>query len=207
MIIQARHHWLLYPFFKAYSRYVPWLYFSKIQVFSQVQDRNLPVLLLGNHTSWWDGFWAEYVNLLLFKRRPYVMMLEDQLRSHRFLREAGAFSINKQSRTVVESIRYATEILHHRENLLILYPQGEIRSSYEFPLRFDKGWFRILSRQSQPVQVVFLIALTDYFSSPKPQLSLYLYDYPVLGQGFADLEGDFNRAMERSLERQRNLAW
>jgi 1-acyl-sn-glycerol-3-phosphate acyltransferase len=205
MIIQARHHWFLYPFFKAYSRYATRFSFSNIQVFSSVHDQGLPILLLGNHTSWWDGFWAEYVNLSYFKRKPYVMMLEEQLRSRLFLRGAGAFSINKQSRSVVESIRYATEILGHRENILILYPQGEIRSSHEFPLRFDKGWFRILSRQTQPVQVVFLIALTDYFSSPKPSLSLYLYDYPFHGQGLSDLEGDFNRALERSLQQQRNL--
>ncbi|MCA1747958.1 MAG: hypothetical protein LC655_09695, partial [Bacteroidales bacterium] len=77
MIIKARHHWFYYPFFKGYSRWLPRLDFRNVVYHSEVQDGGLPVLLIGNHFSWWDGFLALDINQRLFGRLFHIMMLEE----------------------------------------------------------------------------------------------------------------------------------
>ena len=78
--MKTTHHWLIYPFFKQYTLCAIKRNFSHVRICSDVCDRNLPVLLLSHHISWWDGFWANYLNMLLFRRTFWFMMLELSVR-------------------------------------------------------------------------------------------------------------------------------
>ncbi|MDD2577649.1 MAG: hypothetical protein PHV76_09115, partial [Bacteroidales bacterium] len=51
-----------------------------------------PILLISNHVSWWDGFWAMYINLNLLKKKFFFMMHEKQLLEYKFFNQTGGFS-------------------------------------------------------------------------------------------------------------------
>lgn len=88
----------------------------------------LPVLLLPNHFSWWDGFFVQRIWKACFPGRNIrLMMLEEQLRKYPFFRHTGCFSIEpRHPRGIVESLSYARNALTP-ENLLVVYPQGELQ--------------------------------------------------------------------------------
>ena len=205
-MIRARHHWFYYPFFKWYSRRMPRKDFSRVEVHHRVEDRGLPLLMVGNHVSWWDGFFAQYINLEFFRRKIHIMMLEEQLEKRMFLNKTGAYSIKKGARSALESLHYTAEILSDPSNLAVLYPQGSIHSITDLPVAFEKGWYRIFSYLSGPIQVVFYVTLFDYFSHRKPELHLYLYEYAYEGKGLEQMEHDFNGVIQRSIDQQRKWA-
>lgn len=173
-MIKAEHHPFHDYFFGAYLWAHMRLAFRHIRIHNNFTDNGNPILLIGNHFSWWDGFFARHVNLKLFKRQLHVMMDEEQLAKRMFLRRLGAFSIKKNSRSAIESLNYAISVLEDSRNLLVLFPQGQFQSLHQHPLTFEKGWFRIIHKSQPNIQIVFMAALTDYFSSPRPGLDIYL---------------------------------
>lgn len=205
MIIKSRHHWFYYPFFKFYSRWMPRKAFRSVKMHHTLDDKGLPILMIGNHTSWWDGFLAQYINLEIFNRRLHIMMLEEQLRQRMFLNKTGAYSIKKGHRSALESLQYTAEILSDPGNLAILYPQGKIHSILDFPVKFESGWYNLFRYLDHPIQMVFYITLFDYFSSSKPELHIYLYDYAYEGKSFEEIEKDFNHCLQSSIAVQKTL--
>ena len=75
---------------------------NRLNLLVDFNDRNLPVLLISNHISWWDGFWAMYINLKVLKRKFHFMMLEEQLRKYWFFNYTGGFSVNKKSKVFLK---------------------------------------------------------------------------------------------------------
>jgi hypothetical protein len=132
------------------------------------------------------------------------MMLEEELRKRMFLNKAGAFSVKKGSRSVIESIGYAATVLEDPGNLLVMYPQGEIQSSYTRYLKFEKGIGDIMRRAKGDFQLIFYVALVDYFSFRKPTLTFYLRECE-LTEKFEEnsIELAFNEFYNHSTERQR----
>ncbi|MFO7998147.1 MAG: lysophospholipid acyltransferase family protein [Bacteroidales bacterium] len=173
-MIKARHHWFYERFFDATISYLMRSDFRDWVVVGDFNDTGGPVLMIGNHFSWWDGFFGRRLNQVVFRRRFHIMMLEKQLEQRMFLSRLGAFSIRKNSRDALESIQYATELLSDPNNLVLLFPQGKFQSQHQFPLTFDDGWFRILKQAPGNTQLIFMACLTDYFAGRKPALSIYL---------------------------------
>ena len=130
MIYRATHHFLIHPFFRFYSVWKTRRKFHKVYLNGTFTDKNLPVLLVSNHFSWWDGFWAVYLNEKIFHRIFHFMMLEEQLKSHMFLNKTGGYSIKKGSRSIIETIDYTAQLLSDRKNLVLIFPQGEISSMH-----------------------------------------------------------------------------
>jgi len=180
--------------------------FKEVILHSRVTDRGLPILMLGNHISWWDGFLAQYINLEYFNRKVHIMMLEEQLVNRMFLNKTGAYSIKKGDRSAIESLDYTAELLGDPGNMVILFPQGKIHSLYDVPVNFETGWFRIFDKINGPVQVVFFIILIDYFSSRKPSLHIYLYDYDYRDRSLEDINRDFNASLLKSIDQQKSFA-
>ncbi|MFW6350836.1 MAG: 1-acyl-sn-glycerol-3-phosphate acyltransferase [Bacteroidota bacterium] len=173
-MIQANHTSWFQNLFDIYLRYSFKRHFHTIQIEGNIRDKGLPMLLIANHISWWDGFWLLHTNKKKFHRKFHVMMLEEQLKKNRFLSRLGAFSIKRKTRSALDSIHYARQILTSTSNLLLLFPQGEIQSQYKFPFVFEQGWQKILKDIHHPIQVVMVCNVIDYFSNKKPTLFQYL---------------------------------
>jgi len=177
LILKAKHNAVIYPFFKWFIRFKINRNFIPVKITSEIIEKNLPVLLITNHNSWWDGLWVEYVNQQIFKRKYHFMMLEEQLRKFWFFNYTGGFSVRKNSKSIIETLDYTRQLLTNKNNLVLMYPQGEIQSMHEPVFKFERGLEHILKKMENPVQVVFMVSLVDYFSNPKPGLFLYLKEF------------------------------
>ena len=136
------------------------------------------LLILGNHFSWWDGFLIYELNRKHFKKRFHVMMTEEQLQKHKFLRTAGAYSINKQNpRKMLESLSYSAKLLEDPNNLVLMFPQGQIESQHRQAITFQSGLMRIIKQTKAPFQVLFCSNQVDYYSNRKPTLKAFMKLY------------------------------
>lgn len=107
----------------------------------------LPLILVANHPSWWDG----YLALLLARHygaRRYLMMDAAQLKRYGFFAWAGCFGVERaDARDVARSIAYAAELLRQAEpTWLWLFPQAEITPARARPLSLHAGAAHIVRR-------------------------------------------------------------
>jgi 1-acyl-sn-glycerol-3-phosphate acyltransferase len=205
MIKAAHSYWFGWVFDK-YLSFAFRRHFRRIETMGEIRDANLPMLVIANHISWWDGFWILMLNKNKFRRRFHVMMLEDQLRKNMFLSKLGAFSIRKRSKTIRESLDYASAILQHTNNLLLVFPQGQISSQHDYPMVFQKGLDRIIANVPNPLQIVMVVNLTDYFTEQKPGLRQYIYS-PEIRSTYSgnELEVIYNNFFAQCIEQQKAL--
>ncbi len=205
MILTAKHHSIIYPFFRFYTGYLIRRNFSQVHIIGECPDRKLPILLIANHVSWWDGFWCAYINFNIYKRKFHFMMFEEQLRRYWFFNYTGGYSVNKRSRSMLESIRYTNSLLTDNRNMVLIFPQGEIRSAHAHDIVFERGIEKILADQKNPVQVIFQVNLTDYFSEKKPGLYLYLKEYNDTSFQLTDLQHSYNCFFSECINAQQSI--
>ncbi len=105
------------------------------------------------------------------------MMQEEQVKKYWFMSRCGAYSVKKNTRDVVYSLKYSREVLKNPANLVCLFPQGEIESQHAKKVHFQKGAEWLLHNLGDSVHVFFCVALTDYHSSPKPLIRLYVKEF------------------------------
>ncbi len=172
MIIKAKHHFLLDPFFRFYVIRKMKKMFHSVKITGEFNDQNKPVLLIGNHISWWDGIWALNFNQQIIQRKFHFMMLEEQLRKNWFFKYTGGFSIQKKSKSIVETLSYTAELLSHPQNLVLLFPTGKIQSMHKDQF-FEKGTEKILQKLQDSVHVIFMVNVIDYFSHPNHHFLLF----------------------------------
>ncbi|PLX22819.1 MAG: glycerol acyltransferase [Salinivirgaceae bacterium] len=193
MIIKANHKRFYKWFYGLYAKRAISKYFNGIEVFLPEINPDKSLLVLANHHSWWDGFWAMRLNELYWKKEFYVMMLKSQLLKHKTFIGAGAFSIDPGSRSIIESINYTVELLSNNKNMVLLFPQGKIQSQQKNSIHFEQGVNRIID-ELKNTDVLLMNTFTDYFSNKKNTLFVY-------GKVLTDLnnvEGDFNQFYEES---------
>lgn len=190
---EASHHFLLYPFFRLYTLWKIRRNFHGVKIRGDVSVKDLPVLLVTNHFSWWDGFWAMYLNIRLFKRKFYFMMLEEQLNKNKFFNKTGGYSVRKGSKSVINTLNYTARLLEDRNNLVLLFPQGRFYSLYENETRFEKGIEYILKKTKGKVQIVFNVNLIEYFAEQKPGLLICISEYSGTDFSASVLEAEYNR--------------
>jgi 1-acyl-sn-glycerol-3-phosphate acyltransferase len=174
IMITPKHHLLVIYFFRWFSRIAIALHFKKVVFKHQNLTIDKPVLLIGNHFSWWDGFIANYINQKLLHKKFHILMLEEELKQRILFNYTGAFSIKKNSRSIIDSLNFCKNILINPTHLLVFYPQGKIVSGNASNIKFEKGIDKLIHDLKEKITVIFYCARTDYFSAPKPTLYLYL---------------------------------
>lgn len=191
-MLKAKHTILTSNFIKYFSIWKTEKSFHSVKIFNEFQDRKLPLMVIANHFSWWDGFWINYLNSKLFNRKFYFMMLEDQLEKRKFLLKTGGFSVNKSSRSIIETINYTVDLLKDKSNLVLIFPQGKIQSLYTQNFQFEKGIEAILNRKSNEIQIVFVANLIDFYSYEKPSLFMYIKEYNSSDFSVQTIENAYN---------------
>ena len=200
-MIQARHKPAYTTFFRFFSRWKLKMHFHHLYTELEHPDPGKPLLLIMNHFSWWDGFIGYYLNNQYFRKKFHVMMLEEELSKRMFLNKAGAFSIRKSNRSILESIRYSGDILSSPDNMLLMFPQGVFQSQYHQTLKFERGIEKILNRSSLDPEILFNINLVEYFEHSSP--SLYIRTRIYNGDRVSDLmAADFREFHNSCISRQ-----
>lgn len=201
-MIKPAHNALYERFFNAYFNYILRRNFREIRIEGDFVPDNRTILLVPNHFSWWDGFFAWKLNTILLHKKFYLMMLESELSRHRFFAKLGAFSIAPTSKGMLESLRYATEVIKQPNNLLVFYPQGKLYSQHHMALEFQKGIERIVE-QSDNFRLLMCANLIDYYAYPKPSLTIYIQEYERL-QDFSltQFQLTYNLFLKQSIHKQ-----
>lgn len=133
-------------------------------------DKNKSILLLCNHSTWWDGFFTFYWNEELFQKKFHIMMLEDQLKRFHFFQKLGAYSIKHESpKKIIEAINYSKELISNPYNLVNIYPEGEMKYSFRNDINYKKGILRVLDNNFK-YQVVSLGMKIHHLHEEKPEV-------------------------------------
>ncbi|MEE4214257.1 MAG: 1-acyl-sn-glycerol-3-phosphate acyltransferase [Bacteroidales bacterium] len=199
-MIPARHTRFHTAFFRFYSKYLMKNNFRSVAFVDDPGPTGKALLIIGNHFSWYDGFFMNYYNDRVLKKIFHVMMLEEQLKGRMFLNKTGAFSIKPGSRDIMESLRYSSQILANPDNMLLMYPTGEIQSSYISSFSFMKGLDRIL--EGNDPEIRFYACLIDYFSGRKPAAWIYFHTPPDEYRDTPGLEKAYNEFYRACIPRQ-----
>ncbi len=200
MIIKAKHNFFIYNFFRNYAVRKTNRCFEAVNIIGEYEKKEKPLLIVANHISWWDGFWIMYLNRTFFKKKFHFMMLEEQLKKYRFFNYSGGFSVNKKSKTIIETLQYTTDLLKDKKNMVLIFPQGEIKSIYETNIKFEKGLDWII-KKTDNIQIIQVANFVDYFSKPKP--SLYIYFEEFNPEKNTKLEQSYNQFYSNCIEKQK----
>ncbi|MDA3880101.1 MAG: lysophospholipid acyltransferase family protein [Prolixibacteraceae bacterium] len=173
-MIKSEHHPVITKIFDWYIPHIIKKDFARVETIGEWQSiTDRASLIIGNHVSWWDGFWVLHLNHKFLHKDLHVMILEEQLKKNKILSKVGAYSVNPGSRSVVESLKYTAELLSDKNNAVVVYPQGRISTFTGPSFNFKPGIEWVL-KKSNPIQLLFYTAFVDYFSERKPTLHLYL---------------------------------
>ncbi|MBN2030594.1 lysophospholipid acyltransferase family protein [bacterium] len=148
-------------------------------------DPQKPILLLPNHSSWWDGFFVYLLNKKRLHRKIYMMMLEEQLKQNRFFRLLGAYSIMPGSfKDVKQSLQYTMNLLNRKEEppLVCFYPQGELLPWHTRPIVFGKGLEWILKKTEAELYLCFLGIRIEFLNQQRAEVFIQFSSVKSLNQ-------------------------
>ena len=172
-MIRAQHRLWADMIFQPYLARLFKRHFHEIQLLGEVPEipDHLPLLLLPNHSTWWDGFFVYLLNKRIFHRTAHLMMLETQLSKYKFFRKIGAYSIAPEDRRgVIESLEYTVELLHQEMSLVSVFPQGQLLPWHTRPLGYKRGVEWILQKYKKPVTLLPLAIRTEFLGEKHPSV-------------------------------------
>src|SRR5438128_1975010 len=112
-----------------YVNFIVGRHFHEVRFEPVEVDPNKSILLIANHFSFWDSLILYIASYKLLKKKFYVMVREDTTIQLKYLKYGGAFSVNKNSRDMLQSLDYAAELLNDPQNLVLIFPQGKLYSN------------------------------------------------------------------------------
>lgn len=108
-------------------------------------DRDAPLVVLANHSSWWDGLVAFRLSRLA-RLDAHFLMESANLRRYSFFRRLGALQVDLENpRLARRDIADAALRLKRSTDCLWIFPQGKIEPNHVKPLTVLGGAARIVS--------------------------------------------------------------
>lgn len=181
-MIQAQHRFWADFIFQPYLTRLFKRHFHTIQVLGDLPEvpNHLPLLLLPNHSTWWDGFFIYLLNKRIFRRTAYLMMLEAQLSKYKFFAKIGAYSIEPKHRQgIVESLEYTVELLKRGTPLISIFPQGELLPWHTRPLNYKRGVEWVLREYGKPVAILPVAIRTEFLGEKRSEVFFLFGDIKV----------------------------
>lgn len=182
--------------------------------FNKLNIQDIPIqsdcsyLLMCNHLGFWDGIWALYLTYKAVHKKQNlsgfnIMILKKQLQKNLWLRYLGCFSIAPNSKTSLESLAYAAEILNKPGNILIMFPQGNLDSQYVRHIVVKDGIDKILSQVEGKCQLIWSSNLVEYFESLKPSVYFKMLDCGTNADfNFEELKSKINAHHQQAIQKQ-----
>lgn len=171
--------------------------FQEVRAYGLDEARALaaeaPLLILSNHTSWWDPLVAIHLSTHLLNTEGHAMMDAKNLRRLPFFALVGAFGVDLDKPSDgAAAMRYAARVLDAPRKMVWVYPQGRERPVTERPLGFRPGSAEI-ARVAKKARVLPVALRYEHGGSEKP--SLWLSFGPPIAA-----ERDTNKGRERQEE-------
>lgn len=174
-MIRATHATWAEGIFHAYVRWLFRKQFHALHVLGDVPSpsEDHPLLLLPNHSTWWDGFFIYWLNQCFFHRPAYLMMMEEQLSRYRFFSKIGAFSVDSTSpKRLLISMNYALSLLNEDgppPPLMCIFPQGELQPWGTRPLGYKRGVEWLLQKYGEAVHMLPLAIRLEFLGEQRPE--------------------------------------
>lgn len=193
--------------FKAYVKWLVGKQFYEFIYNSLKVDQNRSVLLIANHFSFWDGLILFCLNDKLFKKKFHVMILQETAQRTGALRYGGAFSVDKNSRSMLESLNYAAQLLDDPNNLVLMFPQGRLFSNFVGKIKFEKGIMKLVEKAGDKCRVIFAATFIQYLKHKRPSVTVYLKSEPgnFAGKSINDLQNSYQQHYEQSKQQQTEI--
>lgn len=155
-----------------------------------------PVLVVSNHTSWWDPLVLLKLCLRDLRADAYAMMDADNLRRLPFFARVGAFGVDLGDRADgARSIRYAARLLDAPGRLVWLFPQGREVPVTARRLSFRRGSGEI-ARVARRARVVPVGLRYEHGARPEPDLWIAVGSGGDAGAVLRDAAGETARHEE-----------
>lgn len=149
------------------------------RTFGQVRIRGLehlrtalargPVLVVSNHTSFWDPLCVLFLTRRVLRAEARAMMDAKNLMRLPFFALVGAFGVHKgEPRDALSAIRYAVRALERPNDLVWIFPQGK-----EVPitqsLAFEGGASHV-ERLAKRASVIAIALRYEFGAGPMPSV-------------------------------------
>lgn len=158
--------------------------FSSISIKGAFQKEDTEVLILANHSSWWDGLITFYLTQTVCPYNSYAMMSEKGMKEFPFFKRIGAFSVDvEKPRAIVETLAYAKGLLHDQKAVW-MFPQGAEQPLEKRPLEFKTGSAHLATSNKK----LTIYTVTYYYTmshEQKPRLYIEISS-PVQSVQFSD---------------------
>jgi len=186
--------------FKTYVKRLVGAHFHRFLYNNATVDEGKSVLLVANHFSFWDGLILFCLNDKLLKKKFHVMILHETAQKTGMLRYGGAFSVDKNSRDMVQSLDYAAELLNNPGNLVLMFPQGRLFSNFVSEVKFEKGVMKLIEKAQGKFQLIFAATFVQYFKHKKPSVTVYLKNETgnYAGKGIDELQNSYQQHYQAS---------
>ena len=117
-------------------------HFRAVQAQYAARLRNLtgPIIIYGNHSSWWDPMLVILLGeLLLPERQHFAPMDQRALDQYPILKKLGIFPVEMATSRGAVRFLATSETILKEGGVLWLTPQGRFADPREFPLAFKPG--------------------------------------------------------------------
>jgi len=206
-MIRPKNNPLIYWFLRNYVKWRVGRQFQRL-LFNTIEiDKSRSILLIANHYSFWDSLILFCVGDKIFGKKFHVMVLEETLRKEPFLKYGGAFSVKKNTEDVLLSLDYAAKLLNDPNNLVLIFPQGQLSPNFTSHIKFEKGVQRIIDKAQGKFQLVFAAAFIQYFKHFKPTATVYLKTESVIyaGKSITELQNAYQQHFDASKQLQTEM--
>ena len=173
-MIPARKSALFNAWFAGHARSRIHKTFGKVLVrgleAARMTAERAPVVVVSNHTSWWDPLVVLHLSQHLLKTDGYALMDAKNLRRLPFFALVGAFGVDlDQPADGAAAIMFAARLLREPGKLVWIFPQGRERPVTERPLGFKAGAAEIARVAKKAVSIPAAIRY-EFNGEEKPHL-------------------------------------
>ena len=205
LMIRNRKNFLMHGILHVYTQWLLKKTFHQFLFNSIETDPGKSILLVANHFSFWDALILYRINQKLLKKKFHVMVREDTTQHLHHLKYGGAFSVNKNSRQMLESLDYAAQLLRDPKNLVLMFPQGKLYSNFAEQVNFEKGIMRIIEKAGDNFQLVFSATFIQYFRSKRPTITVYLKNADHAGKNLEELQMAYQQHYDKAKKEQTEI--
>lgn len=182
--------------------------FNKLQIRDITIKPDHSYLLMCNHFSFWDGFWAVYLCMnSLFKNQQmkgfHFVILKKQLQMKPWLRYFGGFSIAPGTPSVNKSLDHVAKILSQPGNVVLMFPQGKLESNHVRKIEMKDGISYFIPKIKGDCQLIWSSQLIEYFESLKTSVYFDMLDCGTAKEfNFNRLNKEINLHHQAAIQRQ-----
>lgn len=198
-MIKANHKNWAEIVFKPYISRLLKKSFASIEIIGNVPDiqKEMPIILAPNHSTWWDGFFVYVINNIFYQRKFFIMILEEQLAKYKFFSKLGGYSIDQKSpKKIVESLFYTNQIIQKYDNPLVtIFPQGVLEPQFVEKYNFGRGIDRIVNKISKDIAILPLCIRTEFYKEQYPHVFVKFAEPIIVDKGSAFSIKNYEKVM------------